>query len=269
MEKIKIVQKYLLLIAFQMTVISVSACTTFPSSFCGTLHVFQDNLIISGQIVSKDTDGIDVMVINLLRGEETRDTIRIWDGTDYIWCMDTTSLAAGLLGDIGDTLLMNLPMIDSMENTWDVIGDYRRPDILDFWHTLRVTDGIIHGFIRGSTLAPPEFRQLSANYVEFIENWDEFEECTNGLVDVEEVEQENYQVTYTNPVNNFLRIHINSLTTINEVLEVYTFNGQLLKSVAIRSNEISFDFSDYPRGLYLLKIGTDNNRIWTGRLVKI
>ena len=67
------------------SVVSLLACSFYPYSFC---HVnsniaFSEHLVVMGEIVSIDEDGIDLEVIDVLRGEESKSIIRIWDGSGF------------------------------------------------------------------------------------------------------------------------------------------------------------------------------------------
>ena len=64
---------------------------------------------------------------------------------------------------------------------------------------------------------------------------------------------------YPNPVDNILNIN----TTLNDyTIEIYTISGQLL---SISKNIRTFDFSNYNKGIYLLKLMTDK----TSKIFKV
>lgn len=97
----------------------------------------KDNLIVYGLIATQDQDGLDLNIIEVLRGSESKSQIRIWDGTDFE-CNGIWDMSAGTIGTIGDTIIISLPRITVNENPWDVIGDYRRPDPYRFTSELTV-----------------------------------------------------------------------------------------------------------------------------------
>lgn len=68
---------------FLLPALQVGACTFFPEPFCATLEAFPERVILTGEIIAVDTTGITVAVLEVIRGQEERDTIRIWDGTDF------------------------------------------------------------------------------------------------------------------------------------------------------------------------------------------
>jgi hypothetical protein len=129
------------------------ACSWIPLSFCATSNARPDDVVISGRIVNADQDGIDLEVIDVLKGVETRQSIRIWDGTDFD-CNGPFSMAAIDLGGLDDTIIVVLPLITALENTWDVLGDYRRPDYFGYTPELTVANGLVHGFTSGPYWSP-------------------------------------------------------------------------------------------------------------------
>ncbi|HKK79844.1 MAG TPA: hypothetical protein VJ933_09450, partial [Phaeodactylibacter sp.] len=108
----------LLLIA---STLQAYACTFFTESFCHTLGEFPQRDIFTATITASDEDGITVAVLDRIRGEGIPDTVRIWDGTDWE-CNGTFSLAAALIGEVGETYILMADKITTIENDWDVIG---------------------------------------------------------------------------------------------------------------------------------------------------
>ena len=67
---------------------------------------------------------------------------------------------------------------------------------------------------------------------------------------------------YPNPANSVLNVAFTSLPSINSLLEVYSINGTLLKSIPLlqlsSSQEFQVNISEFVDGIYLLKINDGN-----------
>lgn len=134
--------------------VATLACTILPAPFCVTLDSFPTHALVLGTIEAIDGDGLDLAVLDVVRGTETRSAIRVWDGTDFD-CNGPFSLAASTIGAVGDTVLINLPRIAAPENPWDVVGDYRRPDPYHFVTELTVRGDSLRGYVGADPAAAP------------------------------------------------------------------------------------------------------------------
>jgi len=103
-------------------------------------------------------------VIEVLRGEESSTTIRIWDGTDFD-CNGIRSMAASTIGAEEEVYIIALETITEIENSWDVIGDYRRPMHYGRTPELKVDGEIVTGFISGIDSAPIEFQTRATSVI--------------------------------------------------------------------------------------------------------
>lgn len=143
------------------------SCSWSPRSFCETSEAFvtmHSNLIVvSGVVSTSDSDGVDFDVIEVLEGVESRTTLRIWDGTDFD-CNGLHSMAAGDFLRVGDSLVIILPLIDSIENSWDQLGDYRMPMPWGASPFLQVKDGLVQGLILGYYNSEHRVTELQYEY---------------------------------------------------------------------------------------------------------
>ncbi len=131
---------------------TANCCSWDYWSFCRTVENFEsrynNTTIVTGVVVSADDDGVDFEIIDVLAGVETRSTVRIWDGTDFD-CNGLHSMAVSDFLRVGDRIVINMPLIDQIENPWDVIGDYRMPMPWGLNPILRIVDGMVTGLIVG------------------------------------------------------------------------------------------------------------------------
>jgi len=104
------------------------ACDAFVS-MCHSGTYVSDEIIVTGTISNSSTNSIELTITNVLVGTENSNTITIWDGTT-LECNGPWTHDANDMGTIGDTILCMIVPITSIENAWEVIGDYRRPSIL-------------------------------------------------------------------------------------------------------------------------------------------
>lgn len=82
---------------------------------------------------------------------------------------------------------------------------------------------------------------------------------TSCALSIDDFERSNLMV-YPNPCNNFFNIHFFDVNQIEKV-EIYNEIGQLLYKqdiFQIDSNEISIDVTDYAKGIYFIKVVSNN-----------
>lgn len=73
-------------------------------------------------------------------------------------------------------------------------------------------------------------------------------------------------VAYPNPVVNELTI--SGLTTANNDIQIYAYNGKLLKTFNTNEATIKLDFSGYADGVYFIKIQNADNRFTIKKIIK-
>jgi hypothetical protein len=200
--------------------IGAAACSGTQKSFCLVKADRPGHFVICGVITASASHSIEMKVIDVLSGLETRSIITIWDGTDFD-CTGNVSMKASDMGFVGDTLIAILPKIsDTPENTWDVIGDYRRPFSLFQTAWLNVVKDSVRGYIAG----PPNINALMKySYAGFKSYWQNHSnDCITLSVRETVVEKLNVRVLDG-------RISIHSLSEEHFLLRLYSIDGRLLK----------------------------------------
>lgn len=253
--------KFYLAIIFQLS-LSLNfafSCSFIPQSFCKTSEVFEESIIVSGVINSVDDDGINFEILQLLRGDETRSNIRIWDGTDFD-CNGPFPMNAARLGNLNDTLILILPKIDSIENTWDIINDYRTPNFYLYAPGLKVEKNTVTGFISGDFLAPPEFNLLSFDYPAFINSWFEIGNCSK-IVNTKETDTGiGIVVLSPNPANDFIKLESNeNLSRFN--IKIFNQLGNEVFSMKNLNDHSEIPIANLPKGVYYLFVEEKNLKI--------
>jgi len=237
----------------------IFACSFAPLSFCHSAQEFEDDLIVTGVVSAVDNDGIDLTVLRVIRGEETKTTIRIWDGTDFD-CNGPHSMEAINIGLLNDTVVVMLPKVDSMENVWDEIGDYRTPNFWTRSKILKVQNKVVKGFINGISGAPYETSIWEFDYAAFINSWILEMDCSK-ITDIKELEESNTVLVFPNPTTENLFIDISKATDykIYGILGNTIFNGQL------KSGRNTIILDQLNSGLYFLYVRENDTTL---RIIK-
>ncbi len=237
------------------------ACTFTPEPFCSTvMNTRPDDVIIAGVISGVDTLGINIEIVTILRGTENRTNVRIWDGTDFD-CNGFFSMAAADIGNVNDSIIIALPKIDSLENQWDVLGDYRRPEPYTLTTSLAIKNGFVEGFITGSHFGGIIVDIGSFKYTEFIQSFTNEQSC-DRIVNTSQTHLNKLKI-YPNPVNEILIIESDRDDIIS--LYIYGYNGIITAIIDASSNH-PINLSYLPTGVYAIL--TDKKEL-VKRFIKI
>ena len=244
------------------------ACSMWPLSFCYTNSIRPNDIVVSGRIIAVDTNGINLEIIDVLRGAENRDTIRIWDGTDFD-CNGIWSMAASDLGSIDDSIIIILPIIDSIENTWDVLGDYRRPVYFGYECDMNIVNDTVRGYLIGDSAHSYLANEIQPkmSYSDFKDYWISHSNDCITLVGINEVAENNI-VSYTNPINSICELEFQNKNSQERTLVIYSEDGRKLKAMVYSSNKIEIDFSNFSDGLYFITIHERNGKQVAFKVIK-
>lgn len=151
--------------------VSLYACSGIPKGFCYVHAQRVNDVVLKGTMVASGSQSVQLQVLEVLSGIETRSIITVWDGTDFK-CTAQFSMKASYMANLGDTMLIILPKITSVVNAWDVIGDYRRPYYLFEEPILFVKSDTVRGLINGSvSYNPPYWSVQKMSYQAFKNYW--------------------------------------------------------------------------------------------------
>ena len=137
--------KKIILFSLLFATIRAMACSCAPYySFCESRFQIANDVIVFGQILDTNSLNIRIKRFKTIEGIEQRDTIIVWNDSN-INCNGIISMKASGIGNPGDSLIILLPRITSAVNTWDVVGDYRRPKYLCAQSTLKIQNDTVRG----------------------------------------------------------------------------------------------------------------------------
>lgn len=77
-----------------------------------------------------------------------------------------------------------------------------------------------------------------------------------------------YRFVYANPISSDLEIRGLSQVPANTLARIFSASGQLVASAAMSANQVSFDLSVQPAGLYFISISDGQTFSWTGKVVR-
>ena len=243
--------------------IAAHACTFGFNPFCHTLTagVVPFDVVVYGQITSIDADGADLSVIEVLRGQESRSTLRIWDGTDFD-CNGPWSMAAGdILGNVGDSLFIMLPRIDTVANSWDAIGDYRTPSPYGWTPFVRVQgDSVAATFTTWQWQAARTSFEQARNFILTAQDCD-------ALVGTSQPEALHGVRVLTNPFADRLLVELPPADDDSAYsVQLFTAHGQLVTQLRTRERRTELATSALVSGTYTLVV-TKAGRRYTKQLV--
>lgn len=264
-------KKFYLFICLFLIHLSGNACSFSPESFCETLGDHPDRTIVSGKIIGVDDTGIDFEIIDVLKGEESKEVIRIWDGTDFD-CNGLFSMAASDMGMVNDSLVLMLPLITEFENEWDILGDYRRPSPYGQTPDLRMENGEVIGRIKGEFGGPPGLPVLTNlpydEFKDYILNDADCSSISVVSVAIEDIEMSSI-IKLTNPVYNSLTVQT-STTLDKGNITLYSLNGQAILTEEINyQNTIEIETSNLQSGIYLVAVKAEGKLPEIFKVVKM
>lgn len=246
--------KYFSLLLLLLFAFSFKAypCDPITFSFCTSSIELEDEKIFLGIITDQDSDGTELEILEIIQGVETENTITVWDGTD-IYCNGPFSMATSFYGDVGDTVICMVEEIVSIQNSWDVVGDYRRPSSLNYTTYLTVNNDSLWDW---------EFSQM-ISYTQFVNGW------SNNCVTIQSnAFIENYNLNfYPNPTSEYLFIENEKADWLE--CSILSLDGRLISPQILNTNSNQVDVKHLDSGAYFLKLIEDSGKVTMTRFIKM
>ncbi len=209
-------------------------------------------------IVDSFPHGISLKILNLFNGSESRDTIKVWDrGGPYNSCNDSlTDARAGYLGYVGDTIIIALPAIDSLKNSWDVIGDYVTPGFNCDEYKLRVENNTVVGLISGSIYCYYLNNCLySYSYDSFLVDFPLKRLSCQTWLHSDELYQLKLFSISPNPASTTFTISIDE-SLLNSTATVTDITGRRIMAVQLATSNLQLATGNFTSGIYFVTVNT-------------
>ena len=230
-------------------ILPIWSCSFALQPFCSTVNGDENDLVImTGRISDTLTNGVTFEVFDVLRGDESRSSFTIWDGTPFD-CNGFLTLPALALGNIGDSLVIALPVVDSITNGWEQLGDYRMP--LFYVHTswLQLEDGVVKGVIAGDVIPNNEILDEMA-YEDFVQELIEEEQCAELLVATQTPMLPGQLRIFPNPATDQINLVLPQETTQAEY-RIFNVRGQLAQAGTIMQPTVDLWLNP---GVYVVEV---------------
>lgn len=238
-----ILNLYLCLVGIACDFIFIPFCESSSSNF-------STENIVSGIITQHLDNGIQLEVIEVLRGTESRTILTVWNGTD-IDCNGNHPMDALAYGMVGDTVIAIIEDVIVQQNDWDIIGDYRRPSSLSDQTYLPITNDSLDIF-------GDNFHERVA-YNDFIENTTCFRPNHTYPISNKAT-----PLIYPNPVDDFL--YLNHLNWVDFSIFIHNAQGNLVKKV---QQQQVINIQNLEHGIYFLVIKYHfDNQLFTTKFIK-
>lgn len=238
--------KTLLLLLLYFAAIPTYGCSIAFQSFCYTANTNSSSNILQAKVIDTISHGIRLQVIQVVRGTENRDTVTVWDGTDFD-CNGPFPMNASQMGMPGDTILAVMTAVDTAIEPWQLVGDYVRTFNFGYVPELLIKNDTLHGFIAGYATAPNQYQLWQMAFTDWLNYWTIHNNNCDMLMDIENT-NEDALVVYPNPANN--RLYINGLHDGN-VAHIFSAE-KLVADVPVHDEEI--DISQLSAGVYILRM---------------
>ena len=238
-----IIRLFILAVFFASPILAVqtNACDIAPRAFCETMAENPEALVTRARIEAHIANGIQLRVFDVYAGSETANIITVWNGTDFD-CNGPFPMQASQFGAVGDTIIAILPRIESLENIWESLGDYRASL---FWFNtpfLRQTGEMINGYFTDPwTSEGTPLTEFETTYGE----------CSVP-VGISNVPDMGIRIC-PNPASDVLHLEWARLPASGR-LEVYDMDGRAVKRIDVgKDGKTAIFIHDLPSGVYYLR----------------
>ncbi len=248
------------------------ACSSIPNSFCDRITSTNHDVALV-TFIEQNQHSSKAIVIEVLKGSIIKDTIDVYDYVFFCMEYDTNNLNT-YRQNIGDTLLMILPKIDTVLNPWDTIGNYRFETYYSEENHLYFNNDTLKGFAAGWAFAPSSFNGNKIMYEDFKQVWlDTSKNCDDmrdyRIVNVEQKELAKQINIFPNPSENFLQIEIpEHALTAHYKLILYDLTGKIILQETISEKTKVINVENLVSGFYIMHLESKSKIILNSKLIK-
>lgn len=241
--------------------LSSPACSGYTKPFCVTHAERPSHPVIKGAVIASGTHSIQMEVLEVIHGTETRSVITVWDMPN-INCNGIIPMNAQyVVGSVGDTVIAILPPITTAQNAWDVVGDYSTPYWLFYFPVLKVKNNWINGYINGSQ--SPNWYVNSMSYPTFKNYWTQHQgDCTTlvGLAEGKSLNEPHLLQT-----ENAIQIYFQEKD--NYSARIVSLQGQTVAEYH-GSGDLLISTTDLPPAIYVLWLRDEKGQQHKYKLVR-
>jgi len=229
--------KKLILLAFALIISEYAyTCSCMnPPTYCETMQSYNSDLLIIGYKFMDFYYGMSIKVVQVLDGNETRDTITVW-GDNGILCRHSSALFS-----MNDTIIFALHNCDlygnSMGSNYEQLDHYQISNCGVYY--LDYSNGQVIGSIDNgvSSLSLSNFLQTHSS-------------CSTPTTIDENISTIDL---YPNPTQQEITIDIKNYNGSVET-QIYDLSGRILEI----TNSKNINLENYANGIYIFKINYAN-----------
>lgn len=238
-----------LLLAFSLLYFpKANACSCFPSGydFCTSQQSWGGDLMILGKKLSDHQHGMYVEVLEVLAGQENRDTILVWGDTGWL-CRTYASTFA-----VGDSFVFAINEVTAPGFMDEVPGEYWLNVCGVYW--LNYRNGWVTGVVGGvtptsSSMTLEDFRNLGGSCL--------LTGRENPLPPQPTVS------VYPIPTSETLNIDWEGKVEEEQSVRVVDAMGKLIwRQDSVQGTSLQIEVGDWAKGLYFVRIGQETHKVW-------
>lgn len=237
----------------------LDGCTPLPVPFCELTEMYEDSPVFLAQVIDKGSGWCEIEIFAVLRGEEEREIIRIWDGPNQ-FCTGVWPAPAAAYGAIGDSIICIASLSLMEEDTGGFFvpqNDYFHCPVLVGTVAMKIENGIIN-----SSIFEP-WQNVEVQLSNFLDSEDLDSSCPGVGLGIDDTRDVQLSV-YPNPAHDVLNIETSDAQ--KKEISIYSSNGQLLETItkegrAGTDNQF-VDLSPLPKGLLIVKVSLNNGTFY-------
>jgi len=221
----------------------------------------------------------------IITGSGTEITV-LWDGA-FSGSVNLSVFGQNICGDgaVSDPLeilveLVPIPAISGLSLVCDDdIAEYSTPETTGNSYEWDVTGGTITGgagtyqvTVHWGSPGTGIITVSETNQYDCTSLSEEFEVTIDNCTGIEDKERDFARI-FPNPASNYFNVEFGAAETGKCSLNIINILGHMMyadQNISLKSNQtLQINISDYPEGIYIVRIQTDHNTIWQEKIIKI
>jgi len=243
----------LLLSLFFALSTAVWPCSIRPKFFCESINGNNsDYPVFMGKVIDTVHWGVRFEILERLKGEESRDTITIWDGKPF-YCNGFHDLYAKRLTQLTDTIIVAVPKITQPDTSWQVTGDYVMPFFYGYISYLSVEAGYAKGYIAGVASGNSSSWVQSLS-LDSLQTYVLDRGGCSEIVNTSAYSLDRFLQVFPNPFGNSLFLEVSKKEASTSFFyTLKNWSGQVMRQGTLKQQE-QLTTDELPAGMYVLLI---------------